>query len=138
MKQKHIDDHLEVHTARCLCGDITIEATGSAKYTEYCHCKWCQQVSGSAFLPLVVFKKENVIVTKGKLSHYNSSQGSLRGFCANCGSTMSFQSAHNFDIALGVMDNPEKFKATQHIWIKSRISHVNIDDDLPRYEESDN
>ena len=137
MNEKHPDLATEIHTARCLCGNITIEATGPAKYTEYCHCKWCQQASGSAFLPLVVFDKEKVIVTSGKLSQYNSSHGNLRGFCPDCGSTMSFQSQHHFDIALGVMDNPGKFKADQHIWCKSRISHVNIADDLPRYEESD-
>ncbi|PCI34305.1 MAG: hypothetical protein COB54_00485 [Alphaproteobacteria bacterium] len=137
MKKKHTEIEIEKHTARCLCGKITIEATGPAKYTEYCHCKWCQQVSGSAFLPLVVFDKDQVVVTSGKLSHYNSSHGALRGFCRNCGSTMSFQSAKSFDIALGVMDNPEHFKSSKHIWAKSRISHVMITDSLPRFDESD-
>lgn len=125
----------EIHTARCLCGKITLEATGPAKYTEYCHCKWCQQVSGSAFLPLVVFAKENVRVTSGTLSHYESSPDCQRGFCAHCGSTMSFQSSTNFDIALGVMDKPEDFPVNQHIWVKSKISHVTIADDLPKYDE---
>ncbi|PHZ85627.1 GFA family protein [Paremcibacter congregatus] len=125
----------DIHTARCLCGKITLEATGPAKYTEYCHCKWCQQVSGSAFLPLVIFAPEQVRVTSGTLSHYDSSPGCHRGFCPDCGSTMSFQSERSFDIALGVMDKPEDFPAHQHIWVKSKISHVTIVDDLPKYDE---
>ncbi len=50
---------------------------------------------------------------------------------------MSFHSHKNFDIALGVMDDSEPFKSRQHIWIKSQISHINIVDNLPRFDESD-
>ncbi len=127
----------EIHTARCMCGNITLEATGPARYTEYCHCKWCQQASGSAFAVWIIFDEDNVKVTKGKMSYFQSSDQCKRGFCQDCGSTLSFHSPGNFDIALGVMDNPEPFRASKHIWCKSQISHVSIVDDLPRYEESD-
>ena len=125
----------ETHKARCLCGDVIFEATGPAKYTEFCHCKWCQQVSGAAFLPLAVFDKDKVKVT-GELSQYHSSPECSRGFCANCGSTMSFHSPRHFDIALGVMDDPEPFKGDMHIWTKSKISHITVEDDLPQHTES--
>ena len=128
----------ETHTASCMCGGITLEATGPARYTEYCHCKWCQQSSGSAFISWIIFAKENVKVTSGELSYFYSSENGRRGFCKDCGSTMSFHSPKNFDIALGVMDSPEPFKASKHIWNKSRISHVYITDDLPRFNENDN
>ncbi|MCF8475366.1 MAG: GFA family protein [Emcibacter sp.] len=126
----------EIHTARCLCGKITLEATGPAKYMEYCHCKWCQQVSGSAFLPLIVFDRNNVKITSGALSYFQSSPNNQRGFCPDCGSTICFSSPRSFDIALGIMDNPEDFKAIRHIWTKSQISHVTIADNLPRFKES--
>jgi len=127
----------EKHTARCMCGNIELQATGPARYTEYCHCKWCQQSAGSAFIPWVVFDENNVRVTKGKLCYYQSGENSKRGYCQDCGSTISFHSPGNFDIALGIMDDPAPFKSRQHIWNKSRIRHINIVDDLPRYEESD-
>ncbi|MCK5425313.1 MAG: GFA family protein [Emcibacter sp.] len=125
----------EIHSASCMCGKITLEAKGSARYTEYCHCKWCQQSSGSAFISWIIFDDDKVKVTSGELSHYHSSEHCRRGYCKDCGSTMSFQSPGNFDIALGVMDDPEPFKASKHIWSKSQISHVNIVDGLPRFDE---
>ncbi|WP_417319658.1 GFA family protein [Emcibacter sp.] len=125
------------HSARCMCGAVVIEATGPHKHTEYCHCKWCQQSSGSAFISWIIFPKDKVKVTRGELAHYHSSPDCKRGFCRDCGSTMSFQSPENFDLALGVMDNPEDFPADQHIWTKSQIHHVNLVDDLPRYNDGD-
>lgn len=125
----------EKHTARCMCGNIVLEANGPAKFTEYCHCKWCQQSAGSAFIPWVIFDDDKVQVTQGDLSYFDSSEGCKRGFCKDCGSTISFHSPGNFDIALGIMDRPEDFPASSHIWIKSKISHITLSDDLPKSEE---
>jgi len=126
----------EIHTASCLCGNITLKATGDAKYTEYCHCAWCQKSSGSAFLPWVVFNRDNVQVTCGNLSYFHTGPNTKRGFCKDCGSAMSFHTDKNFDIALGVMDNPNIFKASQHIWVKSQIGHIQLRDDLPKFTRS--
>lgn len=123
----------KTYTARCSCNHVVLEATGPAEYTEYCHCKYCQRSSGSAFIPWIVFKKQNVVILSGELSYFQSSQNNKRGYCKKCGSTMSFNSPENFDIALGVMDDPEKFKIEQHIWTKSSIKHIKIDDSLPNY-----
>ena len=119
-----------------MCGEITLEAHGEPEYVEYCHCKWCQQSSGSSYIVWVIFKKEYVKVTSGKLHHYNKSEALERGFCANCGSTMTVLSKRHFDIALGVMDRPEDFKITQHIWTKRALKHVRLDDGLPSYAEN--
>lgn len=127
---------IEKHIARCACNNVILEALGSPEYTEYCHCKYCQQSSGSAFIPWVVFKKENVTVVSGELSYYHSSPNNKRGYCIKCGSTISFNSPENFDIALGVMDHPEDFKIMQHIWVRSSIKHINIDDEIPRFDKS--
>lgn len=69
----------KIHTARCLCGNITLEAIGPANYTEYCHCKWCQQSSGSAFIFWIAFDEDKVNVTSGKLSYFHSSEKYKRG-----------------------------------------------------------
>ncbi|WP_321397632.1 GFA family protein [Emcibacter sp.] len=124
------------HSARCMCGAVVLEATGPHQSGEYCHCKWCQQSSGSAFIPWVSFRKEQVRVLSGELSYYHSSPGCKRGYCRDCGSTMSFHTDEYFDLTLGIMDDPESFRASRHIWTKSRISHVKLVDDLPEFKES--
>ncbi|MFC7048995.1 GFA family protein [Emcibacter nanhaiensis] len=124
------------HLARCLCGAIEIEASGPHRHVEYCHCKWCQRSSGSAFIPWITFPKEQVRVRRGELAFYHSSPEWKRGFCRDCGSTLSFHTPETFDLTLGVMDDPEPFRAERHIWTKSRISHVKLIDDLPEFAES--
>lgn len=124
------------HSAQCMCGEITLEAKGDPEYVEYCHCKTCQQSAGSSYILWAIFKKENVRVTSGKLSLYKSSKKLQRGFCKNCGSTMTVHSDRHFDIALGIMDNPDVFKIDQHIWTKRALKHVSLNDDLPKYEQS--
>ncbi|MBL4603639.1 MAG: GFA family protein [Emcibacteraceae bacterium] len=126
----------QTHTAQCMCGNIKLEATGPANYVEYCHCKTCQQSAGSSYIIWVIFDKENVKITSGDLSLYQSSEALKRGFCNNCGATMTVHSARHFDIALGVMDKPDEFDITQHIWTKRVLKCIKLNDDLPKYEES--
>ena len=119
-----------------MCGAIILEATGKPEYVEYCHCKTCQQSSGSSYIPWIIFKKEKVRIISGKLNIYKSSEELQRGNCGNCGSTMTIHSAKNFDIALGVMDSPDAFDIDQHIWTARALKHVYLDDDLPKYDKN--
>ena len=126
----------KIHKASCMCGDITIEARGNPNYAEYCHCITCQKSSGSSFMVWVVFDKDKVKVTKGKISLYNSSAELKRGFCGNCGSNMSIYTEKCFDLPIGVLENPDDIEITQHIWTKRALNHFNLDDGLPKYDEN--
>lgn len=127
---------VKIHKASCMCGEINIEAKGDPNYAEYCHCITCQKSSGSSYMVWVVFDKENVKVTKGNLSLYNSSPNLQRGFCGNCGSNMSIHTDKCFDLPIGVLENPDVIEITQHIWTKRALKHMSLDDDLPKYSQS--
>jgi hypothetical protein len=124
-----------IHTAKCLCGNIEIEARGNPNYAEYCHCIMCQKSSGSSFMVWVVFDKENVSVTKGVISKFQSSPELQRGFCANCGSNVSIHTEECFDLPIGALENPDAIEINQHIWAKRALKHVSLDDDLPKFDE---
>lgn len=124
------------HKAKCLCGDIEIEATGEPNYAEYCHCNMCQKSSGSSFMVWAVFDKDNVRVTKGSIKKYQSSPSLARGFCENCGSNVSIHTDKCFDLPIGVLENPDAIEITQHIWTIGALKHVTLDDDLPKYDEN--
>ena len=124
-----------IHKASCMCGEIELVARGKPNYAEYCHCKTCQQSSGSSFMVWVVFDKDKVQITKGDLKLYASSSRLKRGFCGNCGSNMSIHSEKCFDIPIGVLEEPDKIAITQHIWVKRALKHVDLDDGLPKYDE---
>lgn len=125
----------EIHKASCLCGNIEIEARGKPNYAEYCHCTMCQKSSGSSFMVWVVFDKENVAITKGEISKYQSSPPLARGFCAHCGSNVSIHTEKCFDLPLGALEKPNKIKIDHHIWTKRALKHVDLKDDLPKFSE---
>ena len=125
----------KIHKASCMCGTIEIEASGKPSYAEYCHCITCQKSSGSSFMVWVVFDKENVKLTKGEISRYNSSPEIARGFCGNCGSNVSIHTEKCFDIPIGVLEKPNEIEITQHIWTKRALKHVSLNDDLPKYDQ---
>lgn len=125
----------EIHNASCLCGDIEIEAKGNPNYAEYCHCIMCQKSSGSSFMVWVVFDKENVRVTKGTITKYQSSKNLQRGFCKKCGSNVSIHTNKCFDIPIGALEKPNDIKITRHIWTHRALNHVSLNDDLPKYND---
>lgn len=124
----------ETYSARCLCGRIELHAQGDGKNVTLCHCNWCKRSSGAAFVPWVTFAKEDFVVTKGALKLFSSGAISERGFCPDCGATLTFHFPKTVDIALGAFDDPEAFRAKKHIWTSQQLPQIEFIDELPRSE----
>ena len=59
-----------------------------------------------------------------------------RGFCANCGSTISalyHDEPSIIVMPLGTLDDADKIKPAYHIMTEYQISWLNIVDELPRH-----
>lgn len=125
----------QIHTARCLCGAITLEARGGVSNTAICHCDMCKRASSAAFVHWITFRAEDFAVIKGELAFYRSGEKSKRGHCRDCGSSLTFHFPGTVDIAIGCMDRPADYPGTKHIWTTRQVRHVNIVDDLPRFEK---
>ncbi len=116
----------------CLCGAIRYEATVSESENWYCHCRMCQKATGSAVSTSAIVKKDQLRLLKGAAKFYQSSDDHERGFCANCGSPMFFRPVNEDWIAIltGTLDDPELAPPQGHYGVESRISWLNIVDDL--------
>jgi hypothetical protein len=69
---------------------------------------------------------------------YESSPGARRGFCARCGTQISFTADYIpglIDITIGSLDHPEQVPPTFHYWESRRLPWVHFSDGLPRYPE---
>lgn len=75
------------HKGTCFCGAVEIEASGAPEEMGYCHCSSCRSYSGGPVKSFILWKAENVRVTKGKaaLGRYNKTGMSDRQFCMRCG-----------------------------------------------------
>lgn len=122
----------------CLCGSTRFRVSGVAKNACYCHCRSCRLASGAPCVAWVTFPANQFRALKGRLSQYSSSPGVVRGFCATCGTSVTY--AHEgrpaeLDVALATLDDPASLQPEFHVWVSHKPSWVRLNDDLPQHPE---
>ena len=93
-------------TGGCQCGAVRFRI-GRLGDASICHCRMCQKQFGSFFGPFV--GAHDVVWTRGERKLYSSSDKANRGFCADCGTPLTYEAGEpaEFAIAIGALDNPE-------------------------------
>ncbi|MEE9479385.1 MAG: GFA family protein [Kiloniellales bacterium] len=126
-------------TGGCLCGAVRYRATADPVRAVICHCGTCRKVSGAAFLSFVHFPKGAFTWTSGVPTRYRSSAYAERGFCPQCGSTLTMHEDvldDRVQVSLGSLDRPEAVRPNDHVWSESQLPWLVISDDLPRFPQS--
>ncbi len=124
------------HLGGCLCGAIRYRLSALPFAAEYCHCRMCQRSAGAAFGNWMDLKQDQVTWTSGTPLEYASSANVRRGFCANCGSTLSFRDERHpeyLTLATTSLDEPNAVPPKRHIYTESQLAWLQIDDDCERY-----
>src|SRR5215475_2718039 len=89
-------------TGGCACGAIRYECSSAPVLVWKCHCRTCQQATGSAFNINVLVPAVALTFTKGEPTYYTvkaESGGHLhRGFCPACGSPVGAKSDRFLDL----------------------------------------
>lgn len=120
----------------CLCGSIRYRISENPFASEYCHCRICQKSSGSPAVPWMDFKVEQITWLKTKPNEYSSSENVRRGFCSECGSTISFRDIRYpqyLTLTVVSLDNPNMVKPTYHIYTESQLEWFNTDDNHKKF-----
>jgi hypothetical protein len=83
-----------------------------------------------------MFDPGNLHWTRGKLAIYPSSREVERGFCARCGSTLTFARPARKEISVlaGSLDDPNLIEPQMHIFTDHRVAWLHNADRLPRYK----
>ncbi len=112
-----------LHTGGCQCGAVRYAFYREPFNTHICHCRMCQKAFGSFFAPLTVIKLEDFAWTRGAPSLFMSSPLVERGFCARCGTPLSFRQVETdrIDLSIGSLDAPEKLRPARQIGTESRM-----------------
>ena len=122
-------------TGGCLCGEIRYRVTEPPLDTNFCHCRMCQKFSGAPVTVGSTYSVGAVQFTKGKPRYYQSSPFVERGFCATCGSSLSFRPleppvtpawANWILIYTGSLDNPVPNVPTWHLGVESQMPWLDI------------
>ena len=130
-------DKSSLTTGGCMCGSVRYEISQPAMGTGFCHCRMCQRASGEPVNAWAAFPVEAVRFFKKKPKIYKSSPIAERGFCANCGTGISYrllkpEPAEFVVLNTISLDNPEDFAPTWHAGVESQMPWLDIHDDLPR------
>ena len=130
-------DRSSLITGRCFCGEVRFEIGQPAIGAGYCHCKMCQRWSGAPLNAWVAFPKEAVRFTHGEPKYYKTSLIVERGFCAKCGSRLTYKLLKPKPVEYLIfgttcLDKPEDFAPTWHACVESQIPWLDLHDDLPR------
>ncbi len=120
-----------------MCGTVRYEAIGEPLCVGHCHCHSCRRHTGAPVVTFVVFEADKVRFTQHDRNIFNSSPGVGRGFCAQCGTPLTWE-GKAFDrliieFHISTLDNPDDHVPTMHWYHVERIDWFEVADSLPRY-----
>jgi len=114
----------------CQCGAVRFaaERLGAASI---CHCRMCQRATGGFFGPYV--DTEGFAWTRGAPKRFRSSEAVQRGFCAQCGTHLSFESKGHVGVSIGALDDPEQAPPTTQLIWPAKLSFADHLGELPEW-----
>ncbi len=121
-------------TGGCQCGAVRYAIHAMPKYPHICHCRMCQKAFGAFYAPLAGgILKEDFEVTRGTIATFNSSDEAERGFCANCGTPLTFRyfTSKWTAVSIGSLDHPEEMKPIEQYGVEGRLPWLAELIDLP-------
>ncbi len=102
-----VDDAGQV-TGDCQCGAVryAIRVPLAGLKASLCHCRMCQKAGGGPFMAFLGVPAEALGWTRDAPAAFTSSAGTRRGFCARCGTPLTFQRApERVSVTLGSLDD---------------------------------
>ena len=124
------------YSGGCLCGAVRYRLAGAGTNLCYCHCTSCRRAAGAPAVAWGTFARSAFSLTRGSLAEYRSSPPVARGFCAQCGTSLSYRHerrAAEIDITLASLDDPGVLVPQMHVWVSDKLPWVSIRDDLPQF-----
>jgi hypothetical protein len=121
----------------CACGAVRYEASAEPVVMLNCHCRHCQQASGSAYAATVVFPLASVKFT-GELRYHrrDGEKGAVeRGFCPTCGSPVALKLARLPQLVAlhaASLDDPSLYQPAMDIFTASAQPWDYMHPDLPK------
>src|SRR4029077_19435190 len=116
----------------CQCRAVRYRVAGQPLLAAICHCTMCRRANAA---PVVAWAMYNVTQVQfvGLPKTYESSRGCLRGFCAGCGTQISFIADSLpglIDLPIGSLKDPGRLPPALHYWESRRLPWVHFADEL--------
>lgn len=121
----------------CLCGDVRWKSEAAPISSSVCHCITCRRSSGAPMVAWIGFRRDDVKIS-GETTAFVSSTEAKRRHCRRCGTQLFIDDVdepENVDITTASLDDPNAAPPDKHIWARTRLDWVKLDDGLPVYAQ---
>jgi hypothetical protein len=111
------------YTGGCQCGAVRYAFSGEPVDPHICHCRMCQKAFGGFFAPLAGVPLGDLAWLRGAPSYFHSSNIAERGFCASCGTPLTFRYLDSdlINVSIGSLDRPGEVRPVKQYGTESRL-----------------
>ncbi|WP_171236556.1 GFA family protein [Ruegeria sp. HKCCA6837] len=128
----------------CYCGAVRYQLATPPAWSGHCHCRSCQMALGGAFVTWAKVAAEDFAVIKGEIQHIEKTPGIRRGFCRDCGTTLTYAALNEVEgqdwsadawFSAVTLDDPSIAQPKAHIFVSHQQPWIKLDDGLPTFPE---
>lgn len=123
--------NIPTYTGGCQCGAVRFRVEGALTNVSICHCRMCQKAFGNFYAPLASAPLDGLIWTRGEPKRFQSSNAAKRGFCADCGTPLTYEAEDGVALAIGAFDQPEEVAPTIQWGVEAKLPYVDALPALP-------
>lgn len=121
-------DNKPSYSGGCQCGAVRFHVEGALGEASVCHCRMCQKAMGNFYAPLVSVRQARLTWTRGEPKRFQSSNVAKRGFCADCGTPLTFEAPDGIALTIASFDQPEEIAPSVAWGTEAKLPYV---DDVP-------
>ncbi len=120
-------------TGGCQCGAVRYRLSAKPTGVNICHCRMCQKASGGPMMAFGGVRLSEFVVSSGAIATFSSSDIAERGFCAQCGTPLTYQGvgSDRISVTLGSLDEPGAVAPVTQLGVESRVDWLVASLNLP-------
>ena len=122
------------YTGGCQCGAVRFHVEGALGDASVCHCRMCQKAGGNFYLPLVSVRGAKLAWTRGEPKRFRSSNHGYRGFCADCGTPLTYEAPDGVALTIATFDDPAEIVPRIQWGVEAKLPYIDTIAALPGEE----
>ncbi len=110
-------------TGGCQCGAVRYRIEAAPTSANICHCRMCQKAGGAPFMAFAGIPLGGLVWTRGAPKAFASSAIAERGFCADCGTPLTYrplQGGH-IDVTIASLDDPSAIAPRGQLGVETKV-----------------
>ncbi|MCB2044938.1 MAG: GFA family protein [Sphingomonadaceae bacterium] len=130
-----------VREGGCACGHVRYRVAGEPMMVHNCHCRLCQQQTGSTSVVNAFFESERIELLTGELTRHVVQGGSGKSHtifrCTQCGTAIWSQYSRlgslSSGLRAGTLDDPGSVTPDVVIFTASKMPWVTLPEGIPAF-----